>query len=66
VGPGKDLFGWPTADVSTRRPLACVSSVGRCIPWPRPTGVAASGTVAEAWSVCSYAPSACHTNNCEL
>jgi len=31
--------------------------LGRCIPWPRPTG-----TVAEAWSVCSYAPSAGHTN----
>ena len=34
--------------------------LGRCIPWPRPTG-----TVAEAWSVCSYAPSAGHTNTCE-
>lgn len=63
MGPGKDVFGWPTGDV--RLSVAWDGALAR----PR-TGVAAgrvepTGTVTEAWPVCSYAPSACHSSTCD-
>lgn len=58
MGPGKDVFGWPSGDV--RLSVLCSVGWGVGVGQATRTGVAGrvepSGTVTEAWPVWSYAP----------